>query len=93
VASLIPDDRAERSYIYSYVEVLFGRGVNGALVDDYIELLLQATKKNVGIGQGIGHVKHHFYQYSDVGASTGVVLPELQYHRVSATCCSLCCLF
>ncbi len=75
----IPDLCTDKHYVYSYIEVLLGKGVNGGVVDDYIHLLLQ----NAG-NKSIGLVQHHFFEYGDVGIRHAQPqLPDALFVRVS----------
>lgn len=79
VSKLIPDEPTDKHYVYSYLELIFGKGVNGGMVDNYIELLLQNATNNP-----ICLVNHHFFQYKDVGLTDATeTIPDTLFSRVS----------
>jgi hypothetical protein len=77
VSAMIPDSSGAKHHVYSFLEVLLGKGVNGGLVDEYIELLLSNNRKSISL------IKHHFFQYGDVGLSQSTeIIPDGLCRRV-----------
>jgi hypothetical protein len=81
---MIPDESGAKHHVYSFLEVLLGKGVNGGLVDDYIEVLLQNNNKSIGL------IKHHFFQYGDVGLGrSSALIPDVVCKRVRLSCANV----
>jgi hypothetical protein len=79
IACLIPDESTDKHFIYSYLELILGKGVNGGLVDDYISLLLENAKN-----KSIGLIQHHYFEYKDVGLKEEANnIPDALFSRVS----------
>jgi hypothetical protein len=74
LVSMLPHNPLDKHMVYSYLETLFGAGINGGLIDDYISIMLSGRDKQVD------HINYHLFEYGDVGLKRNTM-------RIPHGCC------